>query len=815
MEYFANYALTLFNNGYQPIPIEPGTKAPKYNGWSKETGLAPVQQHITKHPTWGVGISNQHASDVDIADKAISRAILFEISKIDPACMVRIGQAPRFLVPINKLSELCTSSTIWYDPALYIEGGTTEQNRPAKNQIEFLKAGSKQFVAYAIHPGTGKEYTWHNGRPLEAHADSLRTWTAAEILSLYALFDSLCEARGFIKGSGKACGQLPPDIGPIPDYVKKALTGSNDMQTSHEPTSLEKLTKLVYALPVDQYLNFDYHTWNNVGMAIHAATKGSNEGFLLFDTWSATGNSYLGQSGVRDKNGADNCTLTKWNSYSVRPDGQGLGIGSIYHWLQEAGVPIPADTIAESTAALPGASSTVGMTLDVADRRFMYLEMTNEIGDFDTFTVIPYANKKRALGKYDHLAPGKAASKSFLDTWTKREGCQVGQREWFRPVKDTPIIHENGLSYFNSYNPPVIRKVIYDPAVIEPVLDHIRFIIPEPVLFEAFLDWVAHKWMYPWEKSFVFLIITSSHQTGKGVILALLKRIFGYNRIVPAPPSTFTDKASQFNEFLDGSIFNFCDEAKFDAASYDTLKSWVYEPYLSINKKNGFKGTAETFSSWLVFSNHLDSAVIGPEDVRLAVSIMRDLRKTADYYENIFNMVNDPSQEVVAHFVAMLEARDLSKFKRHEAPWSKAKDAMVRSSKNDLEYLISSMIDDGVGPCKYDITSARLVAFYIERHTEGHKVSVKAISQILERMTALSHLENYFVDVTPHPQELNPLVNSRRQKGLICVRNYGEWKGADNVQFKLEYLRSREAAITPVKTKEEINNIQFKDLKEA
>jgi len=82
-------------------------------------------------------------------------------------------------------------------------------------------------------------------------------------------------------------------------------------------------------------------------------------------------------------------------------------------------------------------------------------------------------------------------------------------------------------------------------------------------------------------------------------------------------------------------------------------------------------------------------------------------------------------------------------------------------------------------------------------------------------MTALSHLENYFVDVTPHPQELNPLVNSRRQKGLICVRNYGEWKGADNVQFKLEYLRSREAAITPVKTKEEINNIQFKDLKEA
>jgi len=158
------------------------------------------------------------------------------------------------------------------------------------------------------------------------------------------------------------------------------------------------------------------------------------------------------------------------------------------------------------------------------------------------------------------------------------------------------------------------------------------------------------------------LIITSSQQTGKGVLLAMLKMIFGHNRVVPAESTTFSDKASQFNEFLDKSLFNFCDEAKFNRAAYDKLKAWVYEPYLHINKKNGFKGTAETFSNWLIFSNHLNSAVIGKEDMRLAVSIMRDIRRPSSYYADLFAQIEDPNQVLVSHFVAMLEARDLSNF---------------------------------------------------------------------------------------------------------------------------------------------------------
>lgn len=817
---FAIHGEALLNNGYQPVPIKPGSKAPMYPNWSKEIGLGPVHQHIQQHPDWGVGISNIHAVDADIPDKPIALAIAAAIAKIDPGYSLRVGQAPRFLVPVNKNSDICNSSTVWYDPSLYIEGGSSAQNRSSKNQIEFLRAGSKQFVAYAIHPETNKEYKWYYHSPLDTHADSLREWSAEDVRSLYVLFDSLCEARGFTKGSVKNDSRIFDNKLPsIPDYVKAAGPGTmgNDFQSAHDPTTLQTLTDLIYALPKDKYLNTDYKTWNEVGMAIHSATEGSEEGYLLFDTWSATGDTYEGKESVAEGNGVDNCTRTKWNSYTLKSAGQGLGIGSIYHWLQEAGVDIPRDDTPKIVGFEDGepVEATLEMTMDAATKRFMYLEETNEIGDFEALTVIPYSNKKRSLAKFDSLIPGRSQTKSFLDTWTKHPASLVGQREWFRPMPDTPIIYDNGLSYFNSYRAPNIPKVVYDPAVIKPVLDHIKFIIPECVLFEAFLDWVAHKWRYPWLKSFVFLIITSSHQTGKGVLLELLKNIFGHNHVLHAPPSTFTEKASQFNEFLAGSIFNFCDEAKFDAAAYDKLKSWVYASSLQVNKKNGFKGTMETFSSWLIFSNHLNSAVIGPEDVRLAVSIMRDIRKPSSYYEGLFKLINDPAKNVTAHFVAMLEARDISKFKRHDAPWSDAKGAMVRSSKNDLEYLISSMIDDAIGPCKYDITSARLVAFYIEEQVGGLKSSLKKISEILERITASTHLDKYYVVVEPMKAEGNPLINSKEQRGLLCLRNYDKWKSAGNAQLKLEYLRSREAAFAPSKLKEDIDAMQFNDLKEA
>src|SRR4029077_17533485 len=70
--------------------------------------------------------------------------------------------------------------------------------------------------------------------------------------------------------------------------------------------------------------DLDWETWNNHGMAIFAATGGSNEGFILFDKFSKKSPKY---NAVR--------TFDKWRSYHSSPPDR-IGFGSLNFWATKA-----------------------------------------------------------------------------------------------------------------------------------------------------------------------------------------------------------------------------------------------------------------------------------------------------------------------------------------------------------------------------------------------------------------------------------------------------------------------------------------------
>ncbi len=72
-----------------------------------------------------------------------------------------------------------------------------------------------------------------------------------------------------------------------------------------------------------------YDDWVRIGMALHSATRGGDDGLGLFDSWSATGGSiYPGASAI----GA------KWKSFK----GDGVGIGTIVQMARENGADVSA-----------------------------------------------------------------------------------------------------------------------------------------------------------------------------------------------------------------------------------------------------------------------------------------------------------------------------------------------------------------------------------------------------------------------------------------------------------------------------------------
>jgi Primase C terminal 2 (PriCT-2) len=103
---------------------------------------------------------------------------------------------------------------------------------------------------------------------------------------------------------------------PAPDEPRRSPKHRREM--SREEIDL---AELVASIPN----NFDWIEWNRLGMAIYAATGGSEEGFVAFDDLSARSSKYN-----------PHATRERWSNYRRSPPSR-IGIGSIVHLAREAG----------------------------------------------------------------------------------------------------------------------------------------------------------------------------------------------------------------------------------------------------------------------------------------------------------------------------------------------------------------------------------------------------------------------------------------------------------------------------------------------
>ena len=118
-------------------------------------------------------------------------------------------------------------------------------------------------------------------------------------------------------------GEIGDDLPPFPADLQAKL----QQYAKHEPN--EKLIaeipdELFYGFALIPNADLDWEDWNKFGMALWAATEGSDAGRDAFDAWSRKSKKY-----DADK------TLNRWDHY-VRSPPDSIGAGSIYRWAEEA-----------------------------------------------------------------------------------------------------------------------------------------------------------------------------------------------------------------------------------------------------------------------------------------------------------------------------------------------------------------------------------------------------------------------------------------------------------------------------------------------
>ncbi|NBU44672.1 MAG: DUF3987 domain-containing protein [Betaproteobacteria bacterium] len=285
--YMAQLGATLVDRGFPILPIQPNTKKPglyklgawhEYPKWSRHCERDTTDNEVDIWGNWpeaGIGIAAGRVIGIDI-DILDSPTIALEIEALAKRMLgdtpaVRIGHAPKRLLVYRAVQPF---SGFKYPP------------------IEVLGVG-QQFIAYGIHPDTGKPYDWPVSTLADLSPDDLPGITEAQ-------------AREFAK---EAYRLIPAELRP-----KTLGVGLRaPMECANLPEQRGTYEAVEDALRHIVNADLDYDSWVRIGMA----TKGAlgDEGWPLFEAWSES-----------SQKNDPKTTARSWRSFAP----QRIGAGTIY-----------------------------------------------------------------------------------------------------------------------------------------------------------------------------------------------------------------------------------------------------------------------------------------------------------------------------------------------------------------------------------------------------------------------------------------------------------------------------------------------------
>lgn len=271
---FQKQGRALLGNGYLIVPIKPGHKRPALSSW--QTARLGISD-LSAHPGAGVGIltgQGAHpvaAIDIDTLDEALAARFTRWCEEHLGSTCERVGKAPKVLLPYRAAREgWGKAASAWF-----------EDSTGQRHRVEVLGKG-QQFVAYHIHPDTGRPYEWTDllGGLEHVAVDQLPVITEDQVGEALRAFEAMAEAAGMVRVQGATAVYAPgqDDADPLMAFEPPVGVSMADLQRH-----------LSYIDPND------FDTWLRVGMALHHEYEGAEEALDLWDGWSAPGTEYKGR----------------------------------------------------------------------------------------------------------------------------------------------------------------------------------------------------------------------------------------------------------------------------------------------------------------------------------------------------------------------------------------------------------------------------------------------------------------------------------------------------------------------------------------
>jgi hypothetical protein len=306
--YFSRHAPRIESYGYEPIPIsQPGD--PTYADAGKQPAQRQGWQNGCPREQWrqyadcGLGIlcRSTPAVDIDVMAPELAQAIQDLVDQHLGKAPVRIGQAPKRLMPFQLRGEPFKKLRVQWRQGPAVE--LHPENKPPA--VELLTNG--QFVALGIHPATRRPYEWHRDPDLSIPRGLL------PMLDQHRAVRFMCTLTNALERIG--CKDIKLTGIPKPDTVSVDEVVSRKWKPSS--TEAERVSE---ALDQIGNPNLHYDDWVRIGHAIKAALPGP-DGFPIWTHWSS----------LSSKNDP-RVTAAKWRTFSPHT----ISAATIFHLAREA-----------------------------------------------------------------------------------------------------------------------------------------------------------------------------------------------------------------------------------------------------------------------------------------------------------------------------------------------------------------------------------------------------------------------------------------------------------------------------------------------
>lgn len=224
----------------------------------------------------GVGEYPVYGLDFDIPnDAAFAKAVREDLMDIVGLfAVMRVGQAPKFLVPVTSEPGLTKTTTAFYVNPNFVD----ESGKPVRARFEFLGKG-QQFVACGVHERTKKPYEWQALGDCSAEkipaAKDLPAITKEDIDRCKAIFAEKAALFGW-----KPEGETPQSSGDFLEASESELTPNRPL----ENVGIDDVRRWLFAL--DKTMADPRDKWIEIGMMLHHQFNGDVAAMCLWDEWS-------------------------------------------------------------------------------------------------------------------------------------------------------------------------------------------------------------------------------------------------------------------------------------------------------------------------------------------------------------------------------------------------------------------------------------------------------------------------------------------------------------------------------------------------